>query len=242
MAKSKRVDKELLKKLHNEIKLSEKIIEYKLLPVMQENLARYTGYFIPSVGVDWDILLNEIYPVVQHNIPSIYFKNPRAFLKPRHKYYVTKRRDPQSEELVPVQLDATKSAKTQEGLLNYALEEIKYKHELQKVLFDALLAPHGVLWHGHKGEFGMTEEQSLFIKSEQVFACRHVQSPAFVLGSYIEMVISDHHVAGVLIRPHAPVVGHFYVPKYRAVISIHADNPVFTSRRHEQPAIFPQRC
>jgi len=172
VAKSKRLDKNTLVRLHNEIKLAEKRNEAELLPVVQENIARYTGRFLPTVGVNWDIVLNEVYPIVQFNLPSIHFRNPRAFLKPRNKTYITKRRDPVSEKMVDVQLDSTKSARTQEHLLNYSVEEIRYKNEVRKVLFDALLAPHGVLWHGYKGEFGMTEEQSLFIRDEMIYVRR----------------------------------------------------------------------
>ena len=172
MAKSDRLDKKTLARLHNEIKLAEKRNEAELLPVIQENLARYTGRYIPNIGVNWDILLNEVYPIVQFNIPSIHFRNPRAFLKPKNKNFIANRRNLQTGEMEPVTLDAGLSARTQEALLNYTIEEITYKKELRKVLFDALLAPHGVLWHGYKGEFGMTEEQSLTIKSEQIFVKR----------------------------------------------------------------------
>jgi hypothetical protein len=172
MAKSERLDKKVLMRLHNEIKLAEKRNEAELLPVINENIARYTGRYIPNVGVDWDIILNEVYPIVQFNIPSIHFRNPRAFLKPKHKNFIAKRRNPQTLEMEEVFLDSGKSARTQEAILNYTIPEIEYKKELRKVLFDALLAPHGVLWHGYKGEFGMTEEQSLTIKKEQVFVKR----------------------------------------------------------------------
>jgi hypothetical protein len=69
-------------------------------------------------------------------------------------------------------LDSAKSARTQEPILNYCLTEINYKEEVRKVLLDALLFPHGLLWHGYKGNFGMTEEQSIIIKDEQVFVKR----------------------------------------------------------------------
>jgi hypothetical protein len=71
-----------------------------------------------------------------------------------------------------VQGDSTKSARTQEHILNYTITEIQYKREVRKVLLDAFLFPHGVLWHGYKGDYGMTEEQSLDIKNEQVFVKR----------------------------------------------------------------------
>jgi len=170
----KSLDKKTLVRLHNEILLSVKRNENLLLPTIQRNLARYTGDYIPDwAGAhDWDIILNEIYPIVQFNLPSIFFRNPRAFLKPRNKTFIAKKRDPISGEMVETQLDSMKAARTQEAILNYSLSEIKYKGETRKVLFDALIAPHGVLWHGYKGEFGMTDEQSLFIKSENVFVKR----------------------------------------------------------------------
>lgn len=69
-------------------------------------------------------------------------------------------------------MDSSKSAKTQEQILNYSISEIKYKQEVRKCLLDALLFPHAILWHGYKGEFGMTEEQSLYIKKDNVFVKR----------------------------------------------------------------------
>ena len=166
------LDKETLVRIHNEITLAEKRNENLLLPRLRRNIARYTGDFIPDVGADWDIILNEIYPIVQHNIPSTFFRNPRVFLKPRNKTFMAKRRDLNTGGMRTVQLDSSLAARTQEAILNYAIQEIKYKNETRKVLWDSLIAPHGVLWHGYKGEFGMTDEQAMTIKSEQVFVRR----------------------------------------------------------------------
>ena len=161
-----------LRALIEEIKMSERLNEQELEPHMREALLRYTGRHVPSFGADWTVILNEIYPVVQFNLPSIFFRNPRVFLKPRQKNFIVKRRDPVSGKMVDVQLDSTRSARTQEAILNYELEEIRYKHEVRKVLLDALLFKHGIMWHGYKGNFGMTEEQSLFIQNENVFVQR----------------------------------------------------------------------
>src|SRR3990167_7326856 len=166
------LDKMTLVRIHNELILAEKRNENILLPRIRQNIARYTGDFTPDIGANWDIILNEIYPIVQHNIPSTFFRNPRVFLKPRNKTFIAKRRDPQTGGMRSVQLDSGLAARTQEAILNYAIQEIKFKNETRKVLFDSLLSQHGVLWHGYKGEFGMTDEQSLFIKNEQVFVRR----------------------------------------------------------------------
>ncbi len=173
-----------LSSLIEEIRMSEWLNEQEMEPQMREALLRYTGRHIPDIAVDWTIVLNEIFPVVQFNLPATFFKNPKAFLKPRHKHFIAKRRNPRNGKMEEVQLDSKKSARTQQDILNYELEEIRYKHEVRKVLLDGLLFKHGVLWHGYKGDFGMTDEQSLFIRKENVFVerlnpLRFLKDPAF---------------------------------------------------------------
>ena len=170
MATTLSKDKLLL--LRNEIRMAEILNKEELSPIMEECLARYTGKHISVYSRGWDLSLNEVYPIVQNFLPSIFFRNPRAFLKPRGKTFIAKRRDPISGQMVEVELDSSKSAKTQEHLLNYLLGEIKYKKETRKVLLDALLFPYGILWHGYKGDFGMTEESSYWIRDEHIFVKR----------------------------------------------------------------------
>lgn len=166
------ISKDRLDQLKDEIRMAEAINVEELQPIVIESCKRYCGDFTPPFGMDWDIVLNEVYPIIQNNLPSIFFRNPRAFLKPRNKTFIAKRRDPISGQMVEMQLDSSKSAKTQEAILNYSLGEIKYKNETRRVLLDSLLFPHGVLWHGYKGDFGMTEEQSFYIKKGRVFVKR----------------------------------------------------------------------
>lgn len=166
------ISEDRLMALKNEILMSEAINREELEPILLGNLKRYIGNYLPPIGTDWDIVLNEMYPIIQNEMPSIFFRNPRAFLKPRNKTFITKKRDPISGKMVEVEADSTLSAKTQEALLNYDLSQIKYKAQAQKVLMDALLFPHGVLWHGYKGDFGMTEEQSIDIKNDHNFVRR----------------------------------------------------------------------
>jgi hypothetical protein len=159
-------------KLKNEILMAETINREEIEPVMAESLQRYMGKHTPKYGYNWDIILNEVYPIVQTNLPAIFFRTPRAFLKPRQKTYIAKVFDPASGNKINTEMDSQKSANTQEAILNYVLERIKYKKETRKVLLDALLFPHGILWHGFKGDYGMTEEKSIYIKDEMVFVKR----------------------------------------------------------------------
>ena len=87
MAK-KSLDKPTLVRLHNEIRLAEKRNEHELLPLVHRNIERYTGHTILNHDVDWDLILNEVYPIIQFNLPSIFFRNPRVFLKPRNKTFI----------------------------------------------------------------------------------------------------------------------------------------------------------
>ena len=170
--KTKGPSKERLAALWQEIKMSEKFNEEELRPIGMEAIRRYTGKHIPQVGQGWDINLNEVYPIVQTNIPSTFFRTPRAFLKPKNKTYIAKKRDPVTGKKEDTVMESQKSATTQEAIINYQLVEIKYKNETRKVTLDAHLFPHGILWHGYKGDFGMTDEQSIYSKKDQVFVKR----------------------------------------------------------------------
>jgi len=161
-----------IKALKNEVAMAKAVNKEELTPILQENIQRYIGNYLPAFGVDWDVVLNEVYPIVQASLPAIFFRNPRAFLKPRNKTFIAKKRDPISGKMIETEIDSAKSAKTQEDILNYTLVEIKYKKQVRKVLLDALLFPHGILWHGYKGDFGMTEENSIFIRNDRVFVQR----------------------------------------------------------------------
>lgn len=169
---SVKIDKDRLYELRNQILMAEALNREELEPMMIESIERYMGKYVPKYGYNWDILLNEVYPIVQTNLPAIFFRNPRAYLKPRNKTYIAKVLDPATGKKVDTQLDSQKSANTQEAILNYSLELMNYKKETQKVLLDSLLFPFGVMWHGYKGDFGMTEEQSLYIDNDMAFVRR----------------------------------------------------------------------
>jgi len=191
MSWTSKISKDKLYALKNEIKMAETINEEELEPIMAEALSRYMGDHVPDFGTDWDIVLNEVYPIVQYHLPATFYRNPRAFLKPKNKTFIAKRRNPISGQMEDVELDSTKSAKTQEALLNYMLVEIGYKKETRKVLLDALLFPYGVLWHGYKGDFGMTDEQSIYIDNEEIFVrrispLRFIYDPAVTIATIDE--------------------------------------------------------
>ena len=182
---------EQLNVLKNELKMAEAINKEEVTPILVENIRRYIGDFVPSLGVSWDIQLNEVYPIIQNNLPSIFFRNPRAFLKPRNKTYIAKKRDPVSGKMVEQEMDSSLSARTQEAILNYYVGyKMKYKDQTRKVLLDSLLFPYGVMWHGYKGAFGFTEEASLYIKKEEIFVKR-LNPLRFVHDPYVNIANLD---------------------------------------------------
>ncbi len=177
--------------LKSKIKMSEVLLEEELEPIMQEAIQRYIGVWLPSIGTNWDILLNEVYPIVQNQLPATFMRNPRAFLKPRRKTFITKKRNPATQKMEEVQVESQKSANTQEAVLNYDLSQMKYNREVRKSTLDALLFPYGVLWHGYKGEFGMTEEQDMTIRNGRNFVqrlspLRWIRDPNVSVTNYLE--------------------------------------------------------
>ena len=57
----------------DEISMAEAINEHDLKPILEESIARYTGKHIPIIGSGWDVVLNEVFPII-HNIliPTIF--------------------------------------------------------------------------------------------------------------------------------------------------------------------------
>ena len=170
---STKLSKDRLRKLFNEIKISEKYNDEELKPIITENIRRYTNQYKPDIGTNWQVIVNEFYPIVQSNLPSTFLNTPKIFLKPKNKFYIANMRNPLTGKKEPTQLDSTKSAATQEAIVNYRLTEIGYKQEVSKTVMDALVLTHGILWHGYKGNFGMTGEDEIFIRDESTFA-KHV--------------------------------------------------------------------
>lgn len=167
-----KLSKTELYELKNQIIMAETINREEIQPIMTENLERYMGKHFPKFGYNWDIALNEVYPIVQTNLPATFFRNPRFYLKPRQKTFIAKVLDPATGKKVDTELDSQKSASTQEAILNYTLDKIRYKNETRKTLLDAFLFPFGVMWHGYKGDWGMTEEQSFYVRDDMPFVER----------------------------------------------------------------------
>lgn len=183
-------DEQRIFELRNQILMAEAINREEIEPRMTEALERYMGKHIPKYGYNWDVILNEVYPIIQTNLPAIFFRNPKFYLKPRQKTFIAKVFNPETGKKEDTELDSQKSANTQESLLNYSLEVIKYKKEVRKVLMDALLFPHGILWHGYKGDFGLDTEQSLYVKDGMIFV-RRLTPTRFIKDPNVNMANMD---------------------------------------------------
>jgi len=186
-----KISEERLTQLFNEIKMAKKINEDIVKPQIVEAIQRYTGRHIPEIGTDWTIVVNEIYPIIQYYLPAMFFRNPKAYLKPRNKTFIKTVTNPITGKKEEVQANSMKASQTKEYITNYILELINYKEEVRKVLLDALLAPYSVLWHGYKGDFGMTDENSFYIENENIFVkrtppLRFLKDPSVAMSNYTE--------------------------------------------------------
>ena len=114
--------KKRIKLLKEEIQMAKKLNQDFLEPQIREAIERYTGEHIPLIGPHWDIYLNDFYSIIQFWLPSIFFRNPRSFLKPRNKTFIKRAFNPVTQKKETVQADSSKSAKTQEHILNYILK------------------------------------------------------------------------------------------------------------------------
>ncbi len=68
-----------LSNLKNNLLMAKRLNEDQLLPQMLEAIERYTGVYLPSIGQNWDVVLNEIYPIIQYNLPSTFPFSPSRF-------------------------------------------------------------------------------------------------------------------------------------------------------------------
>ena len=71
-----KIDKEDLFDLKNQVIMAETLNRENLEPIMTESLQRYMGKFVPKYGYNWDIVLNEVYPIIQTSLPAIFFSHP----------------------------------------------------------------------------------------------------------------------------------------------------------------------
>ena len=174
MSMAKQPSTKITERISAEIEVSRKLNEKILKDKFVEWYERYCGKYNlnKKYSGDFELMMNEVYPIIQWLAPSIFFQNPQVFAKPRSKTFTYTKTNPKTAEKTEVVEPSQNSARTQEALLNWSIYDMRYSSEVRKELMDALIFNFGVLWHGYKGEFGITEDDNVFIKSEKVFVKR----------------------------------------------------------------------
>jgi len=161
-----------IKALWNEIVVCEKKIQNEVVPVMTDAVMAYTGQRINPHNQDFTIVLNDVFPIVQQKLPFLFFRKPRAFVKPRRKHVFITKRNENTGEKEKVRVDGTKLAKTTEAALNWDLHESGFEEEMDKISLDLALFPHTYLWQSYNAEFGIRNDESMFVKQDRVFQKR----------------------------------------------------------------------
>lgn len=161
-----------LSALWQEIEICEQKIRLEVVPVMTESLMAYTGQRISADNQDCDVVLNDVFPIIQQKLPYLFFRKPRALIKPRRKNVFVRKRNPVTGELQNKRVDGTKLAKTTEAAINWDLHESGFEEEMDKVSLDLALYPYSYLWQSYNADFGLREDETMFIKNERIFQKR----------------------------------------------------------------------
>lgn len=147
----------------------------------KKQYARFAAhYWRLYTGEDWpigttptetqQININRVYGNVQTQMPAVFFRDPKIFVKNKQKQIDTGEINRLTKE--PVILDGYKTAQTVQQGVNSLVKEINLKDEVSKCRDDALVTQFGVMYLGYKTEFGIDDEANEFVREEDIFNIR----------------------------------------------------------------------
>lgn len=119
-----------------------------------------------SVRPDWDeeaVDVNLVFPNIEIAKPSIYFRNPKIFVRATQKQFILDS---------GVTLDGPKAAGLLEDAANYVAYSIKLKKTVKQVRDDALIVTYGVIMVGYEGVVGITDKGNPYIKDDSIFGIK----------------------------------------------------------------------
>lgn len=115
----------------------------------------------------WDgfLTVNMVFSAIKTKMPRISFRRPRVFCRPR--------RPNRPGDRIPI----AEAARALEGAVNYYIEDLKLKRQMDRALLDALLTPFGVVKIGYTVETEWIKDNELlepneFIKAESPYVVR----------------------------------------------------------------------
>lgn len=118
-------------------------------------LGRYDGYLVD----------NQVFSAVKTKMPRISFRRPKIYCRPR--------RPNRPGDRMPI----AESARALEGAINYYVEDLKLKRQMDRALLDALLCPFGLVKLGYTLETDWIQDDELlepneYIKAESPYLVR----------------------------------------------------------------------
>jgi len=111
------------------------------------------------------ITINMVYSNVKILMPRISFRRPKIFVRPR--------RPDRQGDTIPI----ADSSRALEAAINYYIEDLKIKRQMDRALLDALLTPYGCVKIGYTVESEWIRDDELlemneFVKSEAPYIVR----------------------------------------------------------------------
>lgn len=160
--------------LWNQINLTEQVIKNQVVPSYIESLSHYIGetsFKLHNMD-EVDVALNDTFPIVQQKLPFLFFRRPRAFVKPRRKFVLVTKTNPITGQREKIRVDGSKLARTTEHALNWNLHESGFEEEMDRVSLDLALSPYAVLWQSYAGKFGLRQDETMYVKEDSIFQKR----------------------------------------------------------------------
>lgn len=158
--------KQLRRKIGRQVKSVKKFLLTKYEKELKEYLAVYKGdieKILPNrVRSFENVDVNVVYPVIKTLVPSLYFQDPKVYVKADQEKIVIEYRDPATNSpiLNPEgqpeikELNAVEGAVKFQNLLNHNIRQAKLKREMKSALTDAELGYYGAIKCGWDNEQG----------------------------------------------------------------------------------------
>lgn len=160
--------KELRHKIGRQVKSVKKFMLERYEKELKEFLDVFRGdiesILPPRIANFENVDVNIVYPVIKTLVPSLYFQDPKVFIKAEQEKIVFQFTDPMTgqpmmDEMTGMpkieEISAVESATKFQALLNFTIRQAKLKREMKSALTDAELCYYGAIKSGWDNEQGV---------------------------------------------------------------------------------------
>lgn len=146
------IKKYIRRKYDEEAKTYMKVFRHEFSSLLPERLLKMD-----------DVDVNVVFPIVKTLIPSLYFQDPKVYIKAEQEKIIIEHNDPETGQPLldqngqPMidQYDAVESAYKFQGHLNSNIREAKLKREMKMALADGLIGYYGAIKTGINHDQGV---------------------------------------------------------------------------------------